>query len=241
MKHNLSQSWGGYGRLNPASTYIIWTKLWLGFDEASVHSGSHKQVFHASSVLDSFGNFKVLFLPIPTHHSYIHVRLTDGNARIFCDSSLFASPMTWRDNSHCEREWTQWGDKERGRRRKKPWPGFEPTNSVSRAERSNHYVHFKVGLSDFEVVTRWNPWAKSPLTFSSSVAGSSNPGLTKMVSSLVVVDVGDEVADDDAARGIDVDVAQQNVSTPVLRDSLLRIPSRFFAYWRKDTIGSFSF
>ena len=33
-------------------------------------------------------NSKLFCLSLPTHHSYIRVRLTDGAARIFCNSSL---------------------------------------------------------------------------------------------------------------------------------------------------------
>ena len=79
--------------------------------------------------------------PIPTHRSYIHVCLTDGTAWIFLWFLVFTSHLTsptrWstRQQALCEREW---GEKERGRRRKSQqkrttmlWLGFEPSDPGS--------------------------------------------------------------------------------------------------------------
>ena len=86
---------------------------------------------------------KILFIP----PLFIHITLI----------SMFASQMALlgffyviplffclaRDNRHCERECTQWGEKERKRKKKKEptekkhWTRFEPMNFVL-AERSNH-------------------------------------------------------------------------------------------------------
>ena len=97
-----------------------------------------------SSIAKLWGRF------FPTHRSYICVHLTDGAARIFCDSSLFASPLLVIKPSNARASEPLWERAHTvGRERKKmknpiekytlPWSGFEPTDSVSRAKRSNHY------------------------------------------------------------------------------------------------------
>ena len=55
-----------------------------------------------------------------------------------CDSSLFAFPVTSihagaRDNRHCERECTQWGERKKEEEEENvlPWPGCKPMDSVS--------------------------------------------------------------------------------------------------------------